>query len=76
MAAGFGLTPVERDLFAEDLEGAEGLFLTNALIGVWPVRRLGDRILDVARLPSAFLKTARMAAHTTDTESKDRCAYS
>ena len=76
MAAAFGLEPAERDLGPADLAGADGLFLTNALIGAWPVRRFADRRLDVRRLPTAFLQAVRAAAHSPDTETRDQCGYS
>lgn len=37
------LTPREVDLTLSDLNGAEELFVTNALIGIWPVARLDER---------------------------------
>jgi 4-amino-4-deoxychorismate lyase len=40
-AAGARLT--ERDLDPEELGAASEVFLTNALIGAWPVRALGER---------------------------------
>ena len=62
-AARFGLTAVEKDLYPRDLYAAEGLFLTNALIGVWPVRQLGDRTYARSRRPQAFLDWLRVAVH-------------
>jgi len=46
-AAGVAVT--ERDLEPAELDGASELFLTNALIGVWPVRALGARVLAPGR---------------------------
>lgn len=37
-----GRAVVERDLEPAELHGARELFLTNALIGAWPVRELGS----------------------------------
>lgn len=34
-----------RELRLDELERADEIFLTNALVGAWPVRRLGDRVL-------------------------------
>jgi 4-amino-4-deoxychorismate lyase len=42
---------VVADIKPAVLAGAEGLFLTNSLVGVWPVRRLGERELEPERLP-------------------------
>jgi 4-amino-4-deoxychorismate lyase len=44
-----GFVVEEADLTAADLERAEELFLTNARIGIWPVRKLGSRALSVGR---------------------------
>lgn len=33
-------------IFVDDLWGAQGLFLTNSLIGIWPVRELEGRPFD------------------------------
>lgn len=43
-AAGEGRLPlrVEADLTAADLQRADELFVSNSLIGVWPVVRIGD----------------------------------
>ncbi len=49
-------TAVEvRDLEPPALDGASELFLSNALIGVWPVRRLGARAL----APGPFARQAQ-----------------
>jgi len=42
-ADGVELRPVERDLTLEDLRDADELFMTNALIGIWPIVKLDDR---------------------------------
>jgi len=42
-ARGSGISVVEVGLSADDLAQADELFLTNALIGVWPVRLLEAR---------------------------------
>ncbi|CAL1239627.1 aminodeoxychorismate lyase [Candidatus Methylocalor cossyra] len=42
-AAELGLPSQERRLRPEDLEAAEELFLTNSVIGIWPVRRLAAK---------------------------------
>jgi 4-amino-4-deoxychorismate lyase len=38
-----GLVPREADLTLDDLNDADELFVTNALIGIWPVAHLDDR---------------------------------
>ncbi len=57
---------LERDIMRADLVTADGLFLTNALIGVWPVRRLGSREISLDNLPSELLATVRRASRTPD----------
>ena len=34
----------------QEVEAADGLFLTNSVIGIWPVRQLGDRSLTIPAL--------------------------
>ncbi len=46
-AAMLGLPCEEGELALDCVAGAGELFLTNALIGIWPVRRLGERRLAV-----------------------------
>jgi 4-amino-4-deoxychorismate lyase len=38
-----GLVPREADLTLHDLNHADELFVTNALIGIWPVAQLDER---------------------------------
>ncbi len=38
-----GIPHVVTDLTIDDLEAAQELFLTNSLIGVWPIKQLRDR---------------------------------
>jgi 4-amino-4-deoxychorismate lyase len=64
----FGLSVVECELGIADIERAEGLFLTNAIIGAWAVRLLGGRRYDVRRLPLEFLDWVRAAVHQPDPE--------
>lgn len=40
-----GITAHEDVLNAEDLRNADELFLTNARIGIWPLRELDGRAL-------------------------------
>jgi 4-amino-4-deoxychorismate lyase len=52
-----GLTPREADLTVPDLNDADELFVTNAVIGIWPVARLDEHAF--ARGPA----TARLMQH-------------
>lgn len=63
-AASAGVECRECELGAPDLESADEIFLTNARVGIWPVRRLAERNLvpgPIARLLQARL-TARFAS--------------
>lgn len=62
MARAFGFQCRERRMRPVDLAQAEGLFLTNSVAGVWPVRRLERRELDPGRLPWPLLESVRQAA--------------
>ncbi|HYN76339.1 MAG TPA: aminodeoxychorismate lyase [Lamprocystis sp. (in: g-proteobacteria)] len=66
LAAGLGVDCRERDLRAPDLTEAAGLFLTNSLIGCWPVRRLAGRDYETGRLPWELLKAVMVAARTAE----------
>lgn len=63
LAPAHGLAPETVDLTPADLAAADGLFLTNSLIGVWPVRRLGEVSFDPKRLPGSLIEAVRRAAH-------------
>jgi 4-amino-4-deoxychorismate lyase len=52
-----GLAPREADLTLDDLNDADELFVTNALIGIWPIARLDERAF--ARGPA----TVRLMRH-------------
>jgi len=69
----FGIESAEQDLYPSDLLQAEGLFLTNAVIGVWPVRQLGEQRYDVHRLPLEFLERIRAGAHQSNPEFPHAC---
>lgn len=64
IAGAFGIEVLERDIMRTDLVAADGLFLTNALIGVWPVRRLETREISLDNLPSELLAAVRQATWT------------
>ena len=53
-ASRMGVACEERDVAVEELQSADGLFLTNSLIGLWPVRRLEGRDYAVPRLVSVL----------------------
>ena len=61
MGGTFGIRVLEKDIMRADLAAADGLFLTNALIGVWPVRYLGSREIRLEYLPSELLAAVRRA---------------
>lgn len=44
-AAGAGVTAHEADLWPADIAAASEIFLTNARVGIWPVRRIEQRTL-------------------------------
>lgn len=46
-AAAMGLPVEEREITRREMEEADELFLTNALIGLWPVQCLDGRMIDV-----------------------------
>ncbi|QEL56135.1 aminodeoxychorismate lyase [Chromobacterium paludis] len=56
-AADFGLKCIESRLSAADLIDAEAAFLSNSLMGIWPLARLGDKTWS----PSPLLQTLRQA---------------
>jgi 4-amino-4-deoxychorismate lyase len=45
-----GLEAEEGTLSAADLNSAEEVFLTNARIGVWPIRAIGERARTVGQV--------------------------
>jgi 4-amino-4-deoxychorismate lyase len=51
-AAALGIPVVERDVPLAELARARGLFVTNALLGLLPVVRLGARRYDPTAVPS------------------------
>ncbi|UTH72695.1 aminodeoxychorismate lyase [Chromobacterium sp. IIBBL 290-4] len=53
----FGLEFIESRLSAADLIDAEAVFLSNSLMGIWPLARLGDKTWS----PSPLLQTLRQA---------------
>ncbi|MFW5724627.1 MAG: aminodeoxychorismate lyase [Halochromatium sp.] len=51
-----GLEVRERRLTLTDLVRARGAFLTNAVIGLWPMRAFEERAFELSRLPWALLE--------------------
>jgi 4-amino-4-deoxychorismate lyase len=54
LAEDAGLTLNVTHLFLKDVFDADAAFLTNSVIGFWPVKRLQDRDLEVPAIPPAF----------------------
>jgi 4-amino-4-deoxychorismate lyase len=54
-ASGRCIVAREAELWPDDLRGAEEVFLTNALIGAWPVAALDGRSLARGHLATEFL---------------------
>ena len=64
LARARGIPCVVADIKSAVLAQAEGLFLTNSVVGIWPVRRLGERELDPGRLPLDLLAAVIREAHS------------
>lgn len=62
LARELGLACSETRIGPEDLHKARGIFLTNSVLGVWPVRRLEGRDYDVEALPLELIRTLRREA--------------
>ena len=61
LAPAYGVTAAEADLIRADLEGAEGVFVTNAVFGAASVRRLDRVEYKPGRLPKDLLAALRAA---------------
>jgi 4-amino-4-deoxychorismate lyase len=64
LARARGIPCVLADVKPAVLARAEGVFLTNSLVGVWPVRRLGERDLEPERLPLELLTAVTREAQS------------
>jgi 4-amino-4-deoxychorismate lyase len=66
-----GQSTVIRDLDPAELKAANEIFLSNALIGVWPVRSLDERgysVGPVTRAAAAWIqRTVKEPPHMTPT---------
>ena len=54
-----GFFPVIEDLLPHHLQTADALFLTNSLIGIWPVRKLGEWLYDAHRVPPRLIAAVK-----------------
>jgi 4-amino-4-deoxychorismate lyase len=63
LAAACGLDAAERNCAPEALHTAREIFLTNARIGIWPVRRVAERALPVGEVTRRLQRelSARLA---------------
>lgn len=61
-AAALGVSCEEAELGVDWLAAADELFLTNALIGIWPVRRLGEHRLTVGPVTRRLQHAMGLAA--------------
>ena len=66
LAGEHDLEVTQADVAQADLVAADGLFLTNALIGVWPVRRLAAKPMCLNHLPGKLIAAVRRAALTPE----------
>lgn len=64
LAVQMGIDCLETRLAPASLAQAHGLFLTNAIVGVWPVRELAGQPFDLNDLPWALLDRVQASAHT------------
>lgn len=64
LAARLGIDCLVTRLDRAALDQARGLFLTNSIVGVWPLRELGGRRFDPAQLPWNLLDRLYQAACT------------
>ncbi|HEX9626359.1 MAG TPA: aminodeoxychorismate lyase [Acidiferrobacterales bacterium] len=55
-ARALGIAVAERGVPAAELAAADEMFLTNSLIGLWPVRRLDDRDFPIGELTQTLQK--------------------
>ncbi len=57
-----GIPVVERTLALQELASANAIFVTNSLIGIWPVRELEGRPFDLDAIPNGLKEAATTAA--------------
>ena len=56
-AARLGIPARERELTLEDVSGADAMFITNARIGVVPVRRVREHVLGMSEIAQRLRET-------------------
>ena len=56
LASSLDISVEEVDIGLEDLSDADALFLSNSLIGVWPVKGLEGRVYRMDAIPSLLIK--------------------
>ncbi|MGD2082872.1 MAG: aminodeoxychorismate lyase [Chromatiales bacterium] len=59
LARSQGIPAEVRPLGWGDLERARGIFLTNSVVGAWPVRDLAGHAIDTRALPLGLLRAVR-----------------
>jgi 4-amino-4-deoxychorismate lyase len=77
-AAALGLTVEETRLVPDDLFSADELFLTNSVIGLWPIRRIEDRDFPVGPVTkeiSRWLTSRIQRQIQTETEADSAAAF-
>jgi 4-amino-4-deoxychorismate lyase len=58
-----GLRPTETAMTLDDVKGADELFMTNALIGIWPVGKLDERAYTVGPATSRLMRHLELDTH-------------
>jgi 4-amino-4-deoxychorismate lyase len=67
-ALALGIPLVERDIRPEELYRARGLFVTNALLGLLPVARLGTWRYDPGAAPTELVEQVQQAVFEPETQ--------
>jgi 4-amino-4-deoxychorismate lyase len=57
-----------RRLAVDELFAARAAFLTNAILGVWPIRRVGSHVLDSTSLPWQLIDRVRARLEQPETD--------
>jgi len=67
-ARALGIPLIERDVRTEELYRARGLFVTNAVLGLMSVARLGTRGYDTSAVPTALIEQVQQAVFEPETQ--------